>query len=53
MQLPRRRNSRATQGHLPGKPHRAALIALQQSGNLLAEGLAPTAQDRTGQPPNA
>jgi hypothetical protein len=40
-------------GYLPGKPHRAALMALQQSGNLLAEGLPSAAQDRTDQPPYA
>lgn len=27
-------------------------MTLQQSGNLLAEGLPPTAQDRTDQPPH-
>lgn len=40
-------------GHLPGKPHSAALMTLQQARNLLAEGLPPAAQDRTDQPPYA
>lgn len=34
-------------GYLPDKTHRAALMALQQSGHLLAEGL--PAQPRAGQ----
>lgn len=34
-------------GYLPGKPHRAALMALEQSGNLLAEVC--RRQPRTGQ----
>lgn len=37
-------------GNLPSQPYRAALMALQQSGNLLAEGLPSAAQDRAGQP---
>jgi hypothetical protein len=37
--------------YLPGKSHCAALVVLEQSGNLLAEGLPPAAQDRADQPP--
>lgn len=40
-------------GYLPDKPHRAALVALQQSGNLLPEGPPSTVQGRTDQPPHA
>ena len=40
-------------GYLPDKPHRATLMALQQTGNLFPERLPRTALSRADQPPYA
>lgn len=40
-------------GYLQDKPHRAALVAFQEAGNLFSEGLPPAALHRTNQSPYA
>jgi hypothetical protein len=40
-------------GNLPDKPHRAALMAFQQSGNLFPERLPRAVPSRADQPPDA